>query len=91
MLLTHPAVAQAAVVGVPHEKWGEAVLAVVVAKPSETVREGDLIAYVKRELGSVPAPKSIVFCDSLPVNPAGKVDKKAIRAPYWAGRSREIG
>jgi acyl-CoA synthetase (AMP-forming)/AMP-acid ligase II len=91
VLLTHPAVAQAAVVGVPHEKWGESVLAVVVAKPSETVREGDLIAHVKRELGSVPAPKSIVFCDSLPVNPAGKVDKKAIRAPYWAGRGREIG
>ncbi|WP_131786053.1 AMP-binding protein [Protofrankia symbiont of Coriaria ruscifolia] len=91
VLLTHPAVAQAAVFGVPHEKWGEAVFAVVVTKPDQRVGEDELIIHVKHQLGSVPAPKSIVFTDQLPVNPAGKVDKKTIRAPYWAGRTRQIG
>jgi len=91
VLLTHPAVAQCAVIGVPHEKWGEAVLAVVVTKSGMSVREEELINHVKRELGSIPAPKKVVFTDSLPVNPAGKIDKKALRAPYWAGRSRQVG
>jgi acyl-CoA synthetase (AMP-forming)/AMP-acid ligase II len=91
VLVTHPAVAQSAVIGVPHERWGEAVLAVVVTKSGQTVGEDELIAHVKRELGSVAAPKSIVFTDQLPVNPSGKVDKKALRAPYWAGRSRHVG
>jgi len=91
VLLRHRAVAQAAVIGVPHEKWGESVLAVVVTKTGATVTDAELIALVKGELGSIPAPKSIVFADELPVNPAGKVDKKSIRAPYWAGRARQIG
>lgn len=91
VLSTHPAVAQTAVIGVPHIKWGEAVHAVVVAKPGTQVSERELIDYVKAALGSVPAPKTIEFVDSVPVNPAGKVDKKAIRAPYWQGRERQIG
>jgi acyl-CoA synthetase (AMP-forming)/AMP-acid ligase II len=91
VLSTHPAVAQAAVIGVPHQKWGEAVHAVVVPKPGAQVTEGELIDHVKAALGSVPAPKTIDLIDSMPVNPAGKVDKKAIRAPYWQGRERQIG
>lgn len=94
VLATHPAVAQCAVIGVPHEKWGEAVLAVVVPR-GDQVTDGDLeaelISHVKTTLGSVPAPKSVVFADSLPLNPAGKVDKKTIRKPYWQGRSRQVG
>ncbi|MCX4094456.1 AMP-binding protein [Nocardia sp. alder85J] len=91
VLATHPAVALSAVVGVPHGKWGEAVHAVVVPKADARVTEGELIAHVKSALGGVAAPKTIEFTDSVPVNPAGKVDKKTIRAPYWQGRERQIG
>ncbi|WP_431233046.1 AMP-binding protein [Mycolicibacterium psychrotolerans] len=94
VLSTHPAVAQTAVIGVPHTKWGEAVLALVVAKPGEITGSGlekELIEHVKQALGSVPAPKTVLFADELPLNPAGKVDKKAIRKPYWQGRTRQIG
>jgi acyl-CoA synthetase (AMP-forming)/AMP-acid ligase II len=94
VLATHPAVAQSAVIGVPHEKWGEAVFAVVVTRGGEITGaelEFELINHVKAALGSVPAPKSVVFADSLPLNPAGKVDKKAIRKPYWQGRTRQVG
>lgn len=93
-LATHPAVSQSAVIGVPHEKWGEAVLAVVVTRSGEITGselESELIKHVKAKLGSVCAPKSIRFADALPLNPAGKVDKKAIRKPYWLGRSRQVG
>ncbi|MBJ7337568.1 AMP-binding protein [Mycolicibacterium sp.] len=91
VLATHPAVAHTAVIGVPHEKWGEAVLAVVVTRSDERVSERELIDHVKAALGSVAAPKSVVFTDALPLNPAGKVDKKAIREPYWRDRARQVG
>lgn len=89
-LAMHPSVAQSAVIGVPHEKWGEAVHAVVVLKPGSSATAEQLIEHVKGVLGSVPAPKTLVFVDSLPVNPAGKVDKKLLREPFWAGRDRQI-
>jgi acyl-CoA synthetase (AMP-forming)/AMP-acid ligase II len=90
-LTSHPGVAQVAVIGIPHEKWGEAVHAVVVRKQDSAVGEQELIDLVKRQMGSVHAPKTIEFVESLPVNPAGKVDKKSIRAPFWAGRARQVG
>lgn len=90
-LATHPAVAQSAVIGVPHEKWGEAVHAVVVLKTDAAATEQELIDHVKKEMGSVHAPKTVTITDSLPVNPAGKIDKKSIRAPFWEGRTRRIG
>jgi acyl-CoA synthetase (AMP-forming)/AMP-acid ligase II len=94
VLSTHSAVAHSAVIGVPHPKWGEAVLAVVVAQTGEITGpalETELIQHVKTVLGSVAAPKSVLFADELPLNPAGKVDKKAIREPFWRGRTRQIG
>lgn len=95
VLAGDPAVAQSAVIGVPHPKWGEAVHAFVVLKggpeaADDAVRER-LTALVKRELGSVSAPKTLDFLDELPVNPAGKVDKPTLRRPFWQGRDRQIG
>ncbi|ORB73247.1 AMP-binding enzyme, partial [Mycobacterium timonense] len=68
VLTTHAAVAQAAVIGVPHEKWGEAVLAVVVTRSGAVIDEQQLIDHVKAELGSVSAPKTVVFVDDMPLN-----------------------
>jgi acyl-CoA synthetase (AMP-forming)/AMP-acid ligase II len=94
VLLEDSDVAQAAVVGIPHEKWGEAVHAFVVVKDGVTVDDAlvdRLKGRVKATLGSVSAPKTVDFLPELPVNPAGKVDKKTLRAPFWQGRDRQVG
>ena len=82
ILTEHPAVAQAAVIGVPHEKWGEAVLALVVLREGFEVTPEALIDRVAERKGSYQAPKSIEFLDRIPQTPVGKPDKKALRAIY---------
>jgi len=82
IIAEHPAVAEVAVIGVPHEKWGEAVKAVVVLKPGETVGADDLIAPVAVKKGSYQAPKSVDFVEAIPQTPVGKPDKKVLRAQY---------
>lgn len=79
-----------AVIGIPDDKWGEAVTAVVSLKPGQTLDAEDLIALCKAELGSVKAPKSVHFRDTLPKSPNGKVLKRVLRDAFWAGRDRAL-
>jgi fatty-acyl-CoA synthase len=85
-----PGVAESAVVGIPHELWGEAVIAVVVPEPGVRLSETDVIAFSREQLAHFKAPQSVQFVTELPRNAMGKVDKKAIRAPYWVGREQAI-
>jgi len=89
-LTTHPAVQDCAVIGVPDDKWGEAVKALVLLKPDAQVSAEELIGLVKGQLGSVKAPKSVEFLDDLPRSPAGKVLKTELRLPYWGDRIRSV-
>ena len=91
VLSSHPDVAMAAVIGVPHEKWGEAVAALIVARPGTRPAAEALMQHVKDRKGSTHAPKQVEFVDSLPLTAVGKVDKKVLRAKYWAGQSRQVG
>ena len=91
VLAAHPDVAMVAVVGMPHPKWGEAVAAVVVARPGTRPAAQALADLVKARKGSAHAPKHIEFVDPLPMTSLGKVDKKALRAKFWAGQTRMVG
>ena len=82
VLYMHPKVLEAAVYGVPDEKWGEAVMAAVVLKPEETATASEIIAFCKEHQASYKAPKSIIFLDELPKTGSGKITKKALRDSY---------
>jgi len=90
VLADHPALSAVAVIGVPDEKWGEAVRALVVLRPGARVDAAELIELVKERKGPVYAPKTVEFLENLPLTPVGKADKKALRARYWEGRDRRV-
>ncbi|BCI79794.1 long-chain-fatty-acid--CoA ligase [Mycobacterium sp. SMC-18] len=89
VLAEHPAVSEVAIIGVPDEKWGESVKAVVTLEGSgEGVSDADLIAFARERLAAYKCPKTIDFVDDMPRNPTGKILKKELRKPYWEGRDR---
>jgi acyl-CoA synthetase (AMP-forming)/AMP-acid ligase II len=90
VLMTHAAVQDCSVIGVPDEKWGEAVKAVVQLKPGRDCAERVLIELCKEKLGGVKAPKSFDFVEQLPRSPAGKVLKNELRKAYWEGQGRAV-
>jgi acyl-CoA synthetase (AMP-forming)/AMP-acid ligase II len=90
ILRLHPNVKDVAVIGVPDEKWGEAVKAVVVPKSQKEFSEEEIIAFCRDHLPSFKKPKSVDTIDVLPRNPYGKIQKSSLREPYWRGRQRRI-
>jgi acyl-CoA synthetase (AMP-forming)/AMP-acid ligase II len=90
VLAEHPAVQEVAVIGVPDERWGETVKAVVSLSPGTAATGEELIAYCREHLAAYKCPTSVDILDALPRNPTGKIMKRELRKPYWAGRDRSV-
>ncbi|GAB3300253.1 AMP-binding protein [Epidermidibacterium keratini] len=90
VIFSHPDVDEVAVIGVPHEKWGETIKALVVTRQGAEVSEQDIIALAKKKLAGYKAPTSVEFRDEIPRTATGKVQKFKLRQPYWEGRDRQV-
>jgi long-chain acyl-CoA synthetase len=89
VIYSHPSVLEAAVIGVPDEKWGEAVKAFIVTKPSKSVTEQEVFEFMRKSLAGYKVPKSIEFLTELPKSGAGKILKSALRSMYWENTNRK--
>lgn len=87
----HPDVLEVAVIGIPDDKWGEAVKAVVVPKPGHDVDPASVIAWARERIAPFKAPKSIDIIPEMPRNATGKILRRSLRDPYWQGRERQVG
>ena len=87
----HPDIADVAVIGVPDEKWGEAVKAIVVAKENTNPTPDSIIAWARERIAGYKCPKSVDYIEALPRNPSGKILRKDLREPYWEGQARRVG
>ncbi len=90
ILYMHPAILECAVVGVPDQKWGEAVKGIVVLKPSQRATEQEIIQFCKERIAHYKAPKSIDFIEALPRTGSGKIHKKGLRDKYWEGYEKKV-
>jgi acyl-CoA synthetase (AMP-forming)/AMP-acid ligase II len=89
-LFRHPAVAEVAVIGVPDEKWGETIKALIVLAPGQSATAQELIAHCREEMAHYKCPTSIDFVDVIPRTATGKIQKFRLREPFWAGRDRKV-
>jgi fatty-acyl-CoA synthase len=90
MLYEHPAVLEAAVIGVPDAKWGETPKALVVLKPGQHAEEKELIEFCRARMAHFKAPTSVEFIATLPKTATGKIQKFALREPYWQGHDKRV-
>jgi long-chain acyl-CoA synthetase len=91
-VISHPAVQDVAVIGIPHEEWGEAVHAIVILHEGQSASEEELITHCRAQIAGYKLPKSVTYREEpLPLSGAGKVLKTELRKPWWEGRDRQVG